>query len=138
MIINSKKVTQKVIFGISLIILDQFSKYIIRQSGGLYICNEGIAFGLRLPNYIFWLIWITSITGLLVFLKDRIAKKEKETIGIILILSGAIANFIDRILFGCVIDFIDIKIFNYPLFNLADCFIFIGCLLVIIKSFKEN
>ena len=59
-------------------------------------------------------------------------------IGYGLILGGAIGNFIDRIVYGYVIDFIDIDIFgwNYPIFNLADMFIVVGVILVMIDAWR--
>ncbi|EKE21105.1 MAG: hypothetical protein ACD_7C00351G0001, partial [uncultured bacterium] len=42
----------------------------------------------------------------------------------------------DRYNYGCVIDFIDLKFF--PVFNLADIFITIGAIIIIMKSFKSN
>jgi signal peptidase II len=56
-------------------------------------------------------------------------------IGVIFILGGALSNLIDRYRYGCVIDFIDIKI--WPIFNLADIFITIGAIIVILRNFKK-
>ena len=57
-----------------------------------------------------------------------------------MLLAGIIGNLIDRIIYGYVIDFLDFTIFNYnyPIFNIADTFIVIGILILIILSFKEN
>jgi signal peptidase II len=56
-----------------------------------------------------------------------------------LILAGGIGNFNDRIIYGFVIDFIDIS-FNPYIFNLADSYVTIGILIYIIKSLflKKN
>jgi len=56
---------------------------------------------------------------------------KTKTIGLILILAGAISNILDRLYFGCVIDFI--KIPFWPLFNLADAFIIIGVIITVWK-----
>jgi signal peptidase II len=54
-------------------------------------------------------------------------------------LSGALGNLIDRLLFGYVIDFLDFYVADkhWPAFNIADSMIFIGALLMILDSFKK-
>lgn len=52
-----------------------------------------------------------------------------QTIGLIFILAGAISNILDRLYFGCVIDFIRLPF--WPLFNLADAFIVIGVIITV-------
>lgn len=113
-----------------LVIIDQLSKYIIRSSGGFYICNSGISFGIHLSLGIFYLLWIIIITAIvLLIFKSR----SKLTIfSLLLILSGAFSNIIDRLFFGCVIDFINIKV--WPIFNIADILISAGAILLITKN----
>lgn len=55
------------------------------------------------------------------------------------IIGGALGNIIDRYRLGAVIDFIDFHIYgwHWPAFNLADCFIFIGVVLLIWDSIKH-
>ena len=58
-----------------------------------------------------------------------------------LIAGGALGNFADRILRGYVVDMIDVNLFDYPVFNVADCFIVIGAVLMcvyILFFTKEN
>ena len=50
----------------------------------------------------------------------------------ILLLSGAIGNFIDRIIKGYVVDFFQFTFIDFPVFNVADCYITIGAVLFII------
>lgn len=110
-----------------LIFIDQLSKHIIRfyQSvgSGFYICNTGIAFGIKLPDYLFWIIWLAIISAILIW------DSKKYSFGLIFILSGAVSNILDRAYFGCVIDFIDLKI--WPVFNLADIFITTGAIILL-------
>ena len=61
--------------------------------------------------------------------------KKPETY-LLFILAGAISNFADRAVFGCVIDFIDLKI--WPIFNLADIFITIGVIMLVLKIKKQK
>ena len=55
-----------------------------------------------------------------------------------LIIGGILGNLIDRIFFQCVRDFIDINIFNFPIFNIADIAIVFGIVLLLISSFMEE
>lgn len=58
-------------------------------------------------------------------------------IGITLLMAGAIGNFIDRLLFQEVVDFVDILIFNYdfPIFNVADSALTVGVVMLLLEVF---
>jgi len=129
-----------------LILADQLSKYLIRHSSGFYICNEGIAFSLELHPIFFWIIWIIIIAivssqifnfQFSIFNQFSINKLSNfKFLGLILILSGATSNILDRLYFGCIIDFIDLKF--WPVFNLADTFIVLGVIVVILSYTKQK
>ena len=51
---------------------------------------------------------------------------------LILLLSGAVGNFIDRIIKGYVVDFFQFTFFDFPVFNVADCYITIGAVFFIV------
>lgn len=112
----------------ALLILDQFSKYIIRRISGFYICNRGIAFGIDLPEKSIWLLSLAIIFAfvILIFRKSL----YQQSLPIILILAGALSNLIDRLHLSCVIDFIDLKF--WPVFNLADIYITTGVIMLVI------
>jgi signal peptidase II len=112
-----------------LVFVDQLSKYIVRSSGGFYICNPNIAFGIKVSEISFWLLWIAFISVLLFLLYKK--SWSFNYYFLILILSGAISNMLDRFIHGCIIDFIDLRF--WPIFNLADIFIVIGVILILIK-----
>lgn len=104
-----------------------------------YVRNTGAAWSILDNN-----TWIVTVISLLIIIgiiyyvyRNRTSKKILK-IGYGLILGGAIGNFIDRIVYGYVIDFIDIDIFgwNYPIFNLADMFIVVGVILVMIDAWR--
>ena len=118
---------------LSTLFFDQISKYIIRNSGGFYICNSGIAFGLPLPQIATNLFFITFLLLFLVALRK---KHIFLSLGWILLFSGAFSNFLDRLFFGCVIDFIELGF--WPLFNLADTFIFLGFVLLFFQSGSQK
>lgn len=117
-----------------LILIDQISKYIIRHTGGFYICNKGISFGVQISENIFFFLWLVILS----FFLYGLYKKYfiHNTLYIILILSGAVSNLIDRAHYGCVVDFIDLKFF--PVFNLADVFISIGATGIVYVLYKKN
>jgi len=101
--------------------------------------NEGIAFGLFafdesfFYNFITLLIIIVIIIVFFLILKNEGYKKYS----LILILGGALGNLYDRILFSAVPDFIDFHIgdFHWFVFNVADIFISIGVIIMILSEF---
>jgi signal peptidase II len=121
---------------IILIIFDQLTKYLIRWWGGFYICNLGISFGIVLPSFLFWLIWIILILSLFYYYFSQKKKSFATTLGLTFILSGAISNVLDRLFLGCVIDFINLQV--WPLFNLADAFIFFGAIIILSATVKNK
>lgn len=136
-----KKIAPKYnyIFLISFLILaDQGVKYLIRHFDGFYICNPGISFGFLIPNIIFYPLVVVVFVISCLYLWEKVNFKEfyLNKIGLSFILGGAMANLIDRYNHGCVIDFIDLKFF--PVFNLADIFITIGAIIIIMKSSKTK
>ena len=142
---------KNVLFLVILVIIDQLLKYIIRLHGGFYICNRGAAFGLPFLTLLSIILGIILLFYLLNFksifrqrrispwmtnFKFQISNCSRITIfSIILIVSGGLSNAIDRIIFGCVIDFIDLRF--WPVFNLADTCITIGAIILVIKLWKK-
>ncbi len=144
-------------FSILLILfLDQYSKTlvcskltigesipIIRDILHLtYVKNTGAAFGLfKDNNIIFILISLVAVLFILSLIVKSISKGEISSkllfnSGLILILSGAIGNLIDRVKFGYVIDFIDVRI--WPVFNIADSSITIGTALLLVSFLSST
>lgn len=115
-----------------LIIIDQFFKLKIRTGGGFFVCNKGISFGIFLPNIIFWLIWLLLLFFLIYILFLKRNRILREFFPYFLILTGALSNIIDRLFFGCVFDYIYFINIPFPVFNLADIYIFIGILFFIL------
>jgi signal peptidase II len=102
------------------------------------IWNTGIGFGLlsQNANLYYHLISLLIFT-VIIFLIYLIAKAEfLEKVLYCLILGGALGNFYDRLIYFAVPDFIDIHIndFHWFTFNIADIFITLGILLIIIKD----
>lgn len=134
----SKKTSALLFFAV-LIAIDQLSKFIIRHSGGFYICNTGVAFGVEIPLILVYMLCLLFVLFIWKFGNWKLIKNWKLEIGnseIILIISGSASNLIDRIAFGCVIDFINIRF--WPVFNLADVFICLGAIILLAKSVKNK
>ncbi|MBU4376979.1 MAG: signal peptidase II [Candidatus Omnitrophica bacterium] len=92
--------------------------------------NSGAAFGFfkeRAAVFIF--ISVVAILLILFYAKRFERNYRFARTGLLLILAGTIGNLIDRIRFGYVVDFIDLRI--WPVFNFADIFISLGGLLLI-------
>ena len=143
------------IFGLIAVIvaLDQWSKWAIKTSFNLYqskpviqdllhftyVTNDGMAFGLSFPGGKHILLIMTILlTGFIVgFLWKEKNGHPLIKYGLALILSGAIGNLIDRLLYGKVVDFLDVMIgnFHWYIFNIADSSVTIGMILFIIHSF---
>ena len=119
--------------------IDQIFVHKIRQLGGFYVCNSGISFSIHLPPLFLWLIPGSVIILLFIFSSKKTAYQcSLFMIGLIFIFSGAFSNILDRIFFGCVVDYIFIFKNFFPVFNLADCAISLGSLLIIIDLLSMN
>lgn len=147
-----KKYLYIVLFIVGLVLIDQVSKLLvvnylsdkivlINNFFSLdYVKNTGAAFGFFSGN-IFFLVLITLalVIYLIYELKQNIDKKF-NLVFIILIISGAIGNLIDRVFRGFVVDFISFILFNnqMPVFNIADIFVTCGVAGLIFVIFKEE
>lgn len=146
-------VTYRMIFIIvtSIIFLDQVSKSLATKFLQLntpvviiknflnftLVHNRGAAFG-NFQNQLFFLILISIVA--IWFISCNLRDKKNSAIfklSLSLILAGAIGNLIDRLRFGFVIDFLDLRL--WPVFNLADSAITIAALLLIWELlFRKN
>ena len=104
--------------------------------------NEGIAFGLFSFNekYLYNILtfFILIIILIIFFMIIKIDGFKKHPL--LMILGGAIGNFFDRIFYKAVPDFIDFHIgdFHWFIFNIADVFITLGVILMIILEFTDT
>jgi len=109
-----------------------------------YVENRGAAFGMLEGKQIF-LVLITTIVvvAIAIYYKKLPADSKYKwlKLSFILIISGAIGNLIDRIRLSYVIDYIYFKLIDFPVFNLADCFVVVGTILLsilILFVYKED
>ena len=136
---------------IFIVLIDQFTKYLMFYNYKTFINkdfllfrldfvkNYGAAFNIFSGNRIF-LSCISIIFSIL--LTYLILKKNTSDFPNLLsytfILGGSIGNGIDRVFRGFVIDFINLNIINFPVFNIADISINIGFIFLLYNIFKNN
>lgn len=141
-----------------IIIADQISKTVMVNWLDLYervavlpffnltlAHNTGAAFSI-LAGAGGWQRWFfvalaVVISLVLVIWLKRLAQTAKlEAISLALIIGGAIGNVIDRLVYGYVIDFLDVYVgtYHWPAFNIADSAICVGAVLLIIDSFRKS
>ena len=129
-----------------LVVADQISKYwasvVLAQQGPIplipdvfefhYTENRGVAFSmLQGQQYIFIpLTIIMTVALVLMLLRSPMRNSKLFRASIILVIAGAIGNLIDRILLGYVIDFLYFSLIDFPIFNMADCFVVVGAILL--------
>ena len=136
---------------IFIVLIDQFTKYLMFYNKELFINkdfllfkldfvkNYGAAFNIFSGSRIFLSLISILFSILLIYLIFR-----KNTLNLFehlsyrFILGGTIGNGIDRIINGFVIDFINLNIINFPVFNVADISINIGFIFLIYNIFKNN
>lgn len=137
-----------------LVLIDQITKFLVKTKIVLessitlipnffeltYVRNDGAAFSI-LEGKTWFLILITLVILAFIIiysLKNKIKRTEKIILSILT--AGIIGNLIDRILYGYVIDFLSFKIINYdfPVFNIADILVCVGCFIYIIYLIKED
>ena len=136
---------------LAVVILDQFSKYIVVENMALgesipiieevfhltYILTPGAAFGMFAHNRLFFIAIAVVVIGIIIWARREILASPWEVkAGCGLFLGGAIGNLIDRARQGLVIDFFDFRI--WPVFNIADIAICIGVGLIIWNLLKTE
>lgn len=137
---------------ILVLLLDQITKYIVFAYDSLNIQviknffyigqvkNTGAAWGILSGNM--WIFYVVTLVAI-VFILNVYRKSEHREwyfkTALMLILAGAIGNFIDRLAFNYVRDFLDFHIFGYdfPLFNIADSALVVGVMLVILYVIRN-
>ena len=151
MIINIKTKLYFVSLSIFIVLIDQFTKYLIFYNKKLFInkdfllfkfdfvINYGAAFNLFSGSRLFLsLISITFSILLIYFLLKKNTLNKLELYTYSFILGGTVGNGIDRIFKGYVIDFINLNVIDFPVFNIADISINIGFFFLLYKIFKIN
>ncbi len=129
---------EKVLF-VGVVALDQITKAIVMREFVpgesipilqdifhlTYVLNPGAAFGILSNQRMFLLVTGAILILATIYFYPLLKKSDGFLrLGVTAILSGAVANLIDRIQTGCVVDFFDFRI--WPVFNIADIAIVLG------------
>ena len=151
MIINIKTKLYFVSLSIFIVLIDQFTKYLMFYNKKLFINkdfllfkldfvkNYGAAFNIFSGSRVFLSLISIIFSILLIYLIFR--KNTLNSFDLYaysFILGGTIGNGIDRIYRGFVVDFINLNIINFPVFNIADISINIGFIILLYNIFKNN
>ena len=134
--------------------VDQITKFLVVQNIPLYgqvpavpglfhltyVQNTGAAFSaLQGMQWLFVLIFVLFAAGIVwEFSKNKLGFSAFERWCIIAVFAGGLGNMIDRLRLGYVVDMIEVEFIRFPVFNVADCFITCGCILLLAHLFFFN
>lgn len=140
-----------------VVLIDQLTKWLIVKNmelgeriavwdpwfGILSHRNRGAAWGmLQGQMWLFYIVTIIVIVGIIYFFHKEAKNKPLFGISLMVLLGGAIGNFIDRLFRGEVVDFIDVLIpviqYHFPIFNVADAALTIAVIMLIFVVLFED
>ena len=140
-----------VLFAALVVAADQFTKHLTLLYiplhtridvlpgflGLTYVQNTGAAFSsFQGQQWLFVLIFAVLTAAILwEYFKKPMPFTRFERWCIASIYAGGLGNMIDRVRFGYVVDMIETRFMDFPVFNVADCFITCGCIILIISLF---
>ena len=132
-----------------LVALDQITKFIVRTSFALYeshpliknvfhltyIQNTGIAWGMFKNGRTIFLILTILVLLICACFYTKIPESKRFTpirVCLVILVSGAIGNMIDRISLHYVVDFFDFRLIHFPVFNVADIYVVVSMIVLIL------
>ena len=136
------------LFALGLVALDQWTKFLVLENIPLaghvdaipglfhftYVRNTGAAFSaFEGAQWLFAIIFLALTAAVFYeYFKKRQPFTTFERWMIAAIYGGGVGNMIDRVRFGYVVDMIEVDFMRFAVFNVADCFITCGCILLIL------
>lgn len=101
-----------------------------------YVENTGAAFSSFSGARWFLVVFVSvMLVALLIFVIKYKYKHPFFLISSVMIMAGGIGNLIDRVRFGYVVDYLDVKLFNFAVFNFADICVVLGAFFILIFMF---
>lgn len=99
-----------------------------------YLENRGAAWGMLADSR--WVFMLLSTVAILFMIAYLIYTRKNRpillTLSLCMFIGGGIGNMIDRVRLGYVVDFLDFNLIHFPIFNVADSFITVGAVLIIL------
>lgn len=155
---KKKKLAAAAVALLVLILLDQLTKrlavtYLYQQDPieilpGIFelhfLVNRGAAFGIMQNHQYFFAVITCIVLCVLVYVFLRIPARRRHMplhCLLVLLMAGAVGNLLDRVRLGYVIDFFYFKLIDFPIFNVADCYVVVSVLLLaalILFYYKEE
>jgi signal peptidase II len=144
------------LFAGAIVGLDQWTKILVVENISLYGYQEAIPglFSLTYAQntgaawsamegmiWLFVLIFLVFVAGMIwEFITNKLGFTTFERWCVMAVFGGGLGNMIDRLRLGYVVDMIRLEFMNFPIFNVADCFITCGCILLMVHLlfFNEN
>lgn len=137
----------------ALIVIDQLVKAYVVQNLALgeikswipnlvsltYLQNRGAAFSILQDQQWFFALITFVVMGVAVwYLHKHIEDSWWLVTGLVLIISGGLGNFIDRISQGFVVDMFHLDFINFAIFNVADSYLTVGVIVLVLAMLKEE
>ena len=135
-------------------VLDQWTKFWVVENIPLYsqvdaipglfhltyVQNTGAAFSILQGAQWFFALIFLALTVLVVWdmVKKVMPFTKLERWLVVLVYAGGLGNMIDRVRLGYVVDMIEVDFMSFPVFNVADCFITCGCILLVVHLILFN
>lgn len=104
-----------------------------------YVKNTGASFGMMAgARWFFVAVTVLLIAAVIYYTVKNNIKDKLFLVSASFVVGGGIGNLIDRIATGAVVDFFDFCLINFAIFNVADCFVVVGVILMAIYYIKEE
>ena len=149
-----KKLIKYILLILAIVIADQVTKWLVVENIALhghvdflpgvlsftYTQNTGAAWSMLAGQQWLFVVVFAVLTELLLleYFKFHMPFTPMERWFIAAIYGGGLGNMIDRVRLGYVVDMIKTDFMNFPVFNVADCFITCGCILLIVHLIFFN
>ena len=136
-----------IVLAVLAVVLDQITKLLVVQNiaefasaEGIpflfrltYVKNTGAAFGMLADHrWVFLIFSAVAIVAILLYVWKTKPRSPWVRLALGMILGGGIGNMIDRIRLGYVVDFIDVTFMRFAIFNVADSFVTVGCVVLFV------